>query len=399
MSAKITAEALLDLIPETKLDELALETQVDHGVKKFTGHLLFKLLLYSCINSTRVSQRVIETFFNSRPFQFLMNLPPGSRTRHSTISERLAHVKVDFFQSIYRYVVQELVEKYEVKKTSKGLLINRFDSTTVSLSSQLLHFGMSNGGKKDIANKHANGLHQIKFSVGFDGVLVSDFKMYTEQPYLNENRALSEILLEQQPQDGEVIVFDRGMQSRETFALLIDQKLQFVTRVKTFPRHEIIETLTIKNATTPTLQIIEDRKVYVFSQNRRIETPMRLVVGVRHENEEILCFLTNIFDLETAKITEIYKKRWDIEVFFKFLKQELSFSHLVSRTQSGIQVMCYVTMIAAMLILVYKKINGLSGFKHVKMQFVQELEFSIIKDIVTLCGGDPKRLDQYPLRQ
>ena len=291
MPAKINAEALLDLIPESKLEALALETQVDHGVKKFTGHLLFKLLLYSCINSTKVSQRVIESFFNSRPFQFLMNLPPGSRTRHSTISERLAQVKVGFFQGLYRYVVQEFGERYGLRETSKGLLINRFDSTTVSLSSQLLHFGMSNGGQRGKANRRANGLHQIKFSVGFDGVLIPDFKMYTEQPYLNESRALSEILLEQHSRKGEVLVFDRGMQSRETFALMVDQKLQFVTRVKTFPRHETIENLTIKNATTPTLQITEDRKVYVFSEHRKIQEPMRLVVGVRHDNEEIICFL------------------------------------------------------------------------------------------------------------
>lgn len=97
MAVKIKAEALLKLIPEEKLAELAAETQVDYRVKKFTGHLLFKLLLYSVIKSNKVSQRVIESFFNSRPFQFLVNLEAGSRTRHSTISERLAHVDVDFF--------------------------------------------------------------------------------------------------------------------------------------------------------------------------------------------------------------------------------------------------------------------------------------------------------------
>ncbi len=43
MSAKIKAEELLKFIPEEKLTELAAETQVDYGVKKFTGHLLFKL--------------------------------------------------------------------------------------------------------------------------------------------------------------------------------------------------------------------------------------------------------------------------------------------------------------------------------------------------------------------
>ncbi len=62
MIAKKKAEELLEMIPESKLVELAAETKVDHGVKKFTGHLLFKLLLYSIIHSNKVSPRVIEAF-------------------------------------------------------------------------------------------------------------------------------------------------------------------------------------------------------------------------------------------------------------------------------------------------------------------------------------------------
>ncbi|MEZ4927795.1 MAG: IS4 family transposase [Saprospiraceae bacterium] len=393
----VSAESLINLIPESTLEEFALETQVDRGVKKFTGHLMFKLLLYSLLNSTKVSQRVIESFFNSRQFQFLMNLVPGDQTRHSTISERLSHVKVDFFQRIYTHVIEVLTNKYELNDT-KSVKIKRFDSTTISLSSRLLHFGMSNVGKRGSLNKRGNGLHQIKFSIGFDGLLASEFNMYTEQAYLNEDQALSELILDQKSDENKVIVFDRGLQSRETFALLVERKLQFVTRVKTFPKYEVIEKLNIHNTTTPTVEIVEDLKVYLFSQTRKVPVPMRLIIAVRHDNEEILSLVTNIFDLEADQITEIYKKRWDIEVFFKFLKQEINFSHMVSRTQNGIQVMCYMTMIAAMLILIYRKINELKGFKLVKMKFAQELEFSLIKDIVLLCGGDPNRLDLYPLR-
>lgn len=397
MAVKIKAEELLELIPDEKLAELAAETQVDRGVKKFTGHLLFKLLLYSVIKSNKVSQRVIESFFNSRPFQFLMKLEVGSRTRHSTISERLAHVDVDFFRGLHELVVQELSEKYQIQ-APKSLPVKRFDSTTVSLSSKLLHFGMSNDGDPK-PGRRANGLHQIKFSIGFDGLFAQHAKCYTEQNYLNENLALSEAILTQKEPHKGIHVFDRGLRGRKTFALLTERKVQFVTRVDAFPLHELIETLPVQNPSTPTLEILEDLKVYLFSAAGKVNVPLRMIVALRHDSEEALCFLTNIFDLPSDQITEIYKKRWDIEVFFKFLKQELNFSHLVSRTQNGIQVMLYVTLIAAMLILIYRHLNELKGFKHVKMQFVQELEWSLVKDLIELCGGDPKRLDQYPLRQ
>jgi len=55
-------------------------------------------------------------------------------------------------------------------------------------------------------------------------------------------------------------------------------------------------------------------------------------------------------------------------------------------------------MIAAMLVLIYRKTNEMKGYKLAKLQFVNELEFSLIKEIVLLCSGDPARLDEYPKR-
>ena len=76
----------------------------------------------------------------------------------------------------------------------------------------------------------------------------------------------------------------------------------------------------------------------------------------------------------------------------------MSFSHLLSRTENGIKVMLYMTMIAAMLVLIYRKANAIDGYKIAKLQFVNELEFELIKEIVRLCGGDPAKLDVYPKR-
>ena len=85
------------------------------------------------------------------------------------------------------------------------------------------------------------------------------------------------------------------------------------------------------------------------------------------------------------------KERWEIEVFFKFIKQHLNASHLVSRSENGIKVIIYMTMITAVLLLAYKKINRMSGYKIMKLKFETELETDIIKEIVILCGGDPNK--------
>ena len=78
---------------------------------------------------------------------------------------------------------------------------------------------------------------------------------------------------------------------------------------------------------------------------------------------------------------------------FKFLKQELNFSHLVNRSENGIRVMLYCTLIAAVLLIAYKETNGLKGFKIMKQKFINDLEKSLVPDLVVLCGGDPNLVD------
>jgi IS4 transposase len=125
----------------------------------------------------------------------------------------------------------------------------------------------------------------------------------------------------------------------------------------------------------------------------RATYPLRCIEGSRTEDGQEIAFITNIEELSAADITLIYKRRWDIEVFFKFLKQELNFSHLINRSENGIKVMLYATMIAAILLLTYKELNGLKGYKIMKQRFVNDLERLLMKDFVILCGGDPNKVD------
>jgi IS4 transposase len=100
-------------------------------------------------------------------------------------------------------------------------------------------------------------------------------------------------------------------------------------------------------------------------------------------------------DEDCYTIAELYKQRWEIESFFKFIKQHLGVKHLVSRDENGIKVMIYMTMIVSVLILAYKKINKIKGFKIARLRFEIELENEIIKTIVVLCGGEPNKAAHY----
>jgi len=113
-----------------------------------------------------------------------------------------------------------------------------------------------------------------------------------------------------------------------------------------------------------------------------------LIKTVRKESQEEIFFLTNCDELETTEIISIYKKRWDIEVFFRFIKQELNFSHFVSTSANGIKNVLYITLILSMLILVYKKANEI-GYKTAVRRFDIEQDELITKMMITFAGGDP----------
>ena len=98
--------------------------------------------------------------------------------------------------------------------------------------------------------------------------------------------------------------------------------------------------------------------------------------------------MTNEFELSAKEIADYYRKRWDISVF-RFLKQELNLSHLVSMNKNGIEVMIYMTMIASMLLLIYKKVNDL-GYKTAKRRIAMEIRDMITAILIILLGNPDK---------
>jgi hypothetical protein len=79
--------------------------------------------------------------------------------------------------------------------------------------------------------------------------------------------------------------------------------------------------------------------------------------------------------------------------FFRFIKQEFGFKHLLSRNENGIQIMLFMTLIATMLIYIYRKINEIDSMKIAKFKFINELDNEILKIIVEICQGKPELLE------
>lgn len=302
--------------------------------------------------------------------------------KYNSIRDRLVTINSDYFEAIFNTCLKKYQDKYLKKKHN----IISFDSTLVSISSKLLKEAMQ-------INKQGDKKF-IKFSMAFSNVPVHS-KIFTDQSFVSEDFALKELIQECPLSNGNILVFDRGVQARSSFEEFNQNELTFVTRLNNYTRFETIKEFEIGENQTERLLLEKDLEVKLYDKrNRKTQRFLRLIITKEKENGEAFYFLTNSRSLTAKDVAEIYKQRWEIEVFFKFIKQNLNFSHLISRNLNGVKVVMYMTLITAVLLIVYKKLNDLKGYKIPKLKFTQEQEILIIKDIVKRCGGNPDKINQ-----
>lgn len=379
----ISVSDLLKLIPEDLLSGLSTETKVDYQVKKLYGRNVFTLLLFGLIETERLGLRSLQDFYNSTHYKVLFNIPKANTARYNSLSARLATMNVDFFKKAFDAIYQECSSLYDETDLNLTYKITRVDSTMVCQTAAKLEKGINVGCRKD-------GKKQIKYTICLTDFFPSSVEVFSQQCHISENLTIPNAILKviDKSKDN-VFVFDRGVSSRDVFCELDEKECCFVTRLKTDVRFEVLEDIGLPDELTiRNLTILKDQRVNLYRSGTHIvEHPFRLIQTMG-ENGMKYFFLSNMFDLPAKEIILLYKKRWDIEVFFRFIKQELNFAHFVSVNENGIQILLYMTLILAMLILIYKKANGL-GYKTAKRRFMIEMWDIIAKMMIEYSGGDP----------
>jgi len=378
----VSAKELLAVIPDELLVNLSLSTAVDYQVKKLYGRSMFYLLLYGLLES-RVSLRSLEDTFNASKFKVIFDLDRDAQTKYNSISDRLAMMDEEYFRQAYEQLYKDFSALYSPKECLKHS-ITRVDSTMVVEVANKIKEGMVVGTHKE------EGPKQVKFTMSLTNLLPSSVEVYTGQQYLSEDIAIPQAIRSHIDKSKDnVFVFDRGVSSRKVFNELDNDELLFVTRINPEAKHEVVESNTLPGSAMQVgnLRVVLDEKVVLFDKHHKRSNIFRLL-QTEDEQGDALWFLTNMVLEEPKAIIAIYKKRWDIEVFFRFIKQELNFKHFISTSANGISIILYMTLILSMLILIYKKLNGI-GYKTAVRRFLTEVDELYMSLIITISGGDP----------
>lgn len=371
------AKAVFDLIHDEYLERLSDIYEVDKTNTKLIGSLMLKSMVRGVLLNRGLSLRSLQMMVENMPDlkKMLASKNESKKNLHySTIAKRLKNINIEYFKNIY----EDLVLKYNKMFENKGeVRLNIFDSTIINLAGHAVKDGIKIGGKTND--------WQVKVSIGFRNSLPSSIRFCTKQEESSEDIALARAINEAKVEKEDIVVFDRGISKADTYHQLTHNDIKFVTRIKTSRKFDIIKENEIDDQS-----IDKDYLIYLKSGSDSIKkTQLRLII-MKKDNEEFW-FLTNIFECSSLDISEIYRKRWGIEVFFKFLKQNLPIKHFISHYQNGMTAYIYMVLIAAILFLIYKKLSLLTGFKLPLLKFILEIEQLIAVDIGVLRDKYAKR--------
>lgn len=147
---------------------------------------------------------------------------------------------------------------------------------------------------------------------------------------------------------GSIVAFDKGYVDYEWFADLTNKGVSFVTRLRAKAVHEIVE----QHSVTEDSGVIADETIRFSSAHaeKRGVPHLRKVTYLDADSGKEYRFLTNNFILAANTIAAIYKDRWQVELFFKAIKQNLKIKTFLGQSKNAALTQIWVAMIAYLLV-------------------------------------------------
>jgi len=171
---------------------------------------------------------------------------------------------------------------------------------------------------------------------------------------------------------GSIVAMDRGYMDYRLFTRWTRQGVYFVTRLKSNADIQIVQ----RQEVAPRSQVLTDQTVRLqaFVAGRPDLEDLRLVTVWLEDKQEKLVLLTNNFRLAASTIAAIYKQRWQIELFFKLLKQQLKIKTFVGTSANAVRIQIWTALIA---VLVVRYLQFRSNFRWAVSNLVALLRWNL----------------------
>jgi hypothetical protein len=283
----------------------------------------------------------ISNSFNDDDFSQCIGLESFSA---SQISRRLRDLPSEIIKQLFQNAVRELGTRIGFQKLNQELgRLYLIDSTTISLCLTkypwALYRQTKSGVKLHLRLVFRDGM-PFPDKAGFTNAKVADKKQMDEL-VVEDKDALN--------------VFDRGYLDYKKFDRYCQECIRFVTRLKINAIIEVVKDLPV----IPGSPVLKDQIVRLGNLQTKMEYPVRLIEVLNTKGERIV-IISNDFGLKSEEIGAIYRYRWQIEIFFKWLKQHFYVKHFYGTSQPAVENQLYIALCTFCLLTLLKLETGYS---------------------------------------
>ncbi len=195
---------------------------------------------------------------------------------------------------------------------------------------------------------------------------------------------------------GSMIAMDRGYNDYGWYKSLTDKGIFFVTRLKKNADYRVVE----RHKVNKKQGITSDQTIEFTGAQTAKKCPIQLRrIGYRDpETGKHYVFLTNHFKLVARTIADIYKARWQVELFFKWIKQNLKIKSFIGTSKNAVMTQIWIAL-CVYLLLAFLKFQ--SKLKKSMQQILRLLQLNLFdkRDLMALLRGDPPRDQQVATNQ
>lgn len=341
------------------LSKMAAQMKLDKYVKKLDTLTFTKLFIYAELAEI---QSLTETSFRVNHSSELQEALQLQSISTSQLSRKLCQIPPTIFDAVLRHLIQKVRQIFGFKKGNQLLeKLYIIDSSTITLGLSQYPWAPK--------NRYTGGVKMHTRVVYQDEITYLDRLIITAARPADRTQ-LDELIVNQ---EGALYVFDRGYYDYKKFQTMTNQGIRFVTRLKENAVYRVVEERPI------TSESEIKREAIIFLGN--MKTPLRLIEVVDSTGIPIQ-LVVNEANLSAKEVSEVYRKRWQIELFFKWMKQHTVLKSCFSKSYNGVHNQIYLAMIAFCLTLFMHQKMAVKRTLLVFKRMIQHYYFDTLEELV-----------------
>lgn len=325
------------------LDSKVIQKMIDHAevdkyVKKLDVLTFTNAFIYAQLKNLDSLKRISDTIKRKKTVQRLVGIESISK---SQLSRKNGDIPPEIFQAILHHLIQKLHQILGPTMTDKSLgKLHLIDSSTISMC-------LSQYEWADFRETKA-GVKMHTSIVFCDDISYPNDMILTPARPADETQLDSLIV----PDKGVLHVFDRGYFNFAKFDYYCEKGIRFATRIKSNTVVNVIEELPVD----------EDSSIsrHAIVKIGNMKNPLQLIETVDSEGNQIR-IVCNDATVGAQEISDIYRHRWQIELFFKWIKQHLVIKKLYGKSENAVYNQILIAMITFCLTLLMKNKLGYEG--------------------------------------